>query len=200
MVCGLTWWDWTVDYTAKNVLTWYGSVAKQFCYWQNWISTAVASGQYQISTHVPVSDLYKKAYLRAVFVELIQRCRTDIYRSDLLFSIRPVLIQNVGFCCAYYGTCILYTSLVGSAYTYTETVGMKWKQIWSILATGKLMVHAAHAMWHSDIAVILWLHVVGCKLLWSDSQQYNSIAITLYHSRWAWVINHACNLTQATSS
>ena len=87
-------WDhWTK--TVVSIFTLYSTQPKIFwsdtvhcqkvllrTYFRNWIRTAVASGQYQISTHISVSDRLITC-LRAVFVELIQSCRTD---TDTIYS------------------------------------------------------------------------------------------------------------------
>ena len=78
-------------------------------YFRNWISTAVASGQYQITNaHICIRPVWI-ACLRAVFVELIQSCRTDtdpiysLVSDPLRFWVQiwirlvPVLIQMYDF-------------------------------------------------------------------------------------------------------
>ena len=68
------------------------------------LNPAVASGQYQISTHISVSDQYAHicirpvwiACLRAVFVELIQSCRTDTDPIYCLIS-DPLPKSSVAF-------------------------------------------------------------------------------------------------------
>ena len=55
-------------------------------YFQNWISTAVASEQYQISMQLSLSRIVS---IRAALVELIQTCRTDkdtVYSNVMLCS------------------------------------------------------------------------------------------------------------------
>ena len=64
-----------LKYTA-NVLTQYTSVDKKFRYGCIFRTESVASGQYQISTHISVSDLYG---LRA--------CKTDSELIQIRFTV-----------------------------------------------------------------------------------------------------------------
>ena len=92
-------------YTAKNVLTRYGSVAKKFCY-RHIFGTESVLQQHQDSIRSVRTYLYQTC-MNSMSQDCF--CRTDT-DPDLLFSIKPivflgtdlagsVLIQNVRFCC-----------------------------------------------------------------------------------------------------
>ena len=111
-------------YAAKNVQTWYISLPKVLLrvYFRNWISTAVASGQYHISTHISVSDLYEPFFVELIHIGFTVRYETCCQKVPLRFWVQIwirlvlVLIQNVRFCYVW----IPYSVEFSQAFNFTK--------------------------------------------------------------------------------